>query len=277
MYIFIELTNLVCAFAKNSQRFLSECDVIAVWMQINVEVLWKCPLVLDALKLVLAFAEKKLGICIFLEERPPKFSSHTALRNLNATLIPLADFCLKSAMISYLKLSVSSAISDVFKFSRIYESAPWSIEAWSRPIECSPLASTRLAGTGMNSTVNSNTVSIILQHRNYLSVPRLSMIAREKYTIHNTFDLIQNQTTVFCVRCGTSRGIISYWFRSETHRDMAAWARALVQGSHNAINMQREFSFRCVYQVMRDSLESGENEFANLNNRFCIHRVARVN
>lgn len=30
---------------------------------------------------------------------------------------------------------------------------------------------------------------------------------------------------------------------------MATWARALVQGSHNAINMQREFSFRCIYQV----------------------------
>lgn len=54
---------------------------------------------------------------------------------------------------------------------------------------------------------------------------------------------------MFCVRCGTPRGILSHWFRSETHRDMAAWARALVQGSHNAINLQREFSFRCVYQV----------------------------
>lgn len=60
----------------------------------------------------------------------------------------------------------------------------------------------------------------------------------------------QNQSTVFCVRCGTPRGIITHWFRSETNRDMAAWARALVQGSHNAINYQREFSFRCLYQVM---------------------------
>lgn len=29
---------------------------------------------------------------------------------------------------------------------------------------------------------------------------------------------------------------------------MAAWARALVQGSHNAVNYQREFLFRCQYQ-----------------------------
>lgn len=65
-----------------------------------------------------------------------------------------------------------------------------------------------------------------------------------------TFALpFQNQSTVFCVRCGTPRGIITHWFRSETNRDMAAWARGLVQGSHNAINYQREFSFRCLYQV----------------------------
>ncbi|XP_031630449.1 beta-1-syntrophin isoform X2 [Contarinia nasturtii] len=110
-------------------------------------------------------------------------------------------------------LAVFVAITD--RELRIYESAPWSMEAWNQPVENSPLASTRLAGTGNNSTVNSSS---------------------------------QNQSTVFCVRCGTPRGIITHWFRSETHRDMAAWARALVQGSHNAINYQREFSFRCLYQ-----------------------------
>lgn len=41
---------------------------------------------------------------------------------------------------------------------RVYESAPWSIEAWGRPIECSLLASTRLAGSNVNSTLNSNSV-----------------------------------------------------------------------------------------------------------------------
>lgn len=44
---------------------------------------------------------------------------------------------------------------------RIYESAPWSVEAWGRPIECAPLASTRLAGSGNSSSVNSNTVSYV--------------------------------------------------------------------------------------------------------------------
>lgn len=63
------------------------------------------------------------------------------------------------------------------------------------------------------------------------------------------FFISQNQSTMFCVRCGTQRGVITHWLRAETHRDMAAWARSLVQGSHNAINFQREFSFRCLYQV----------------------------
>lgn len=70
------------------------------------------------------------------------------------------------------------------------------------------------------------------------------------YKINKPLICYQNQSTVFCVRCGTARGIITHWFRSETHRDMAAWARALVQGSHNAINYQREFSFRCLFKVI---------------------------
>lgn len=56
------------------------------------------------------------------------------------------------------------------------------------------------------------------------------------------------QSAVFCVRCGTPRGAISHFLRAETHA--AVWARALVQGSHNAIMLQREFSFRCLFQVI---------------------------
>lgn len=60
----------------------------------------------------------------------------------------------------------------------------------------------------------------------------------------------QQQNTVFCVRSGTPRGAISHFLRAETHRDMAVWARALVQGSHNAVMLQREFSFRVLFQVI---------------------------
>lgn len=43
---------------------------------------------------------------------------------------------------------------------RIYESAPWSAEAWSRPMETCPLIATRLAGSCSMS--NSNFVSDLL-------------------------------------------------------------------------------------------------------------------
>lgn len=79
------------------------------------------------------------------------------------------------------------------------------------------------------------------------------------------FNKKAQQSTVFCVRCGTTRGVLVYWLRSETHRDMAAWARALVQGSHNAVNYQREFSFRCLYQGKQCQL------IVHLNRGFCLY------
>ncbi|XP_055528188.1 beta-1-syntrophin isoform X2 [Wyeomyia smithii] len=109
--------------------------------------------------------------------------------------------------------SIFVAVTD--REFRLYESAPWSVEAWSRPFESCPLVTTRLAGAGNTSTVGSNSSS---------------------------------QSSVFCVRCGTTRGVVSHWLRAETNRDMAAWARVLVQGCHNAIIGQREFSFRCQFQ-----------------------------
>lgn len=78
---------------------------------------------------------------------------------------------------------------------------------------------------------------------------KFASIVVVKHAQHNFRTFWQNQTTIFCVRCGTQRGVVTHWLRAETHRDMAAWARSLVQGSHNAINFQREFSFRCMYQA----------------------------
>ena len=61
---------------------------------------------------------------------------------------------------------------------------------------------------------------------------------------------------------------------------MAAWARALVQGSHNAVNYQREFSFRCLYQVTilhttNITLVKPFVEF--ILGRFCIPNVFQSN
>lgn len=127
---------------------------------------------------------------------------------------------------------------------RIYESAPWSVEAWSRPLESYALATTRLAGAGNNSSLNVSRGS--MNQEMFTICINHSSPAPPSPALHSPVQ--GQQTTVFCVRCGTARGVLVYWLRSETHRDMAAWARALVQGSHQAVNLQREFSFRCLYQ-----------------------------
>ena len=48
----------------------------------------------------------------------------------------------------------------------------------------------------------------------------------------------------FSVRCGTPEGVVTHHLRAETHRDLANWARALVQGSHNCAQTQRELACR---------------------------------
>lgn len=46
---------------------------------------------------------------------------------------------------------------DLILLRRIYESVPWSVEAWTRPLESCALASTRLAGAGTTSNgLNNN-------------------------------------------------------------------------------------------------------------------------
>lgn len=93
--------------------------------------------------------------------------------------------------------SVFIAVTD--KELRLYESAPWSTEAWRSPAECYPLIATRLVS----------------------STRRTDLIA-------------------FSVRCGTAEGVTTHYLRAETHRDLANWARALVNGSHASAVAQRE-------------------------------------
>lgn len=90
---------------------------------------------------------------------------------------------------------------------RLYESAPWSVEAWSSPVETCPLISTRLVSSSRQT------------------------------------DLI-----TFSVRCGTPDGVVTHHLRAETHRDLANWARALVQGCHTSVQQQQELACRCIWQ-----------------------------
>ncbi|VEN51321.1 unnamed protein product, partial [Callosobruchus maculatus] len=86
---------------------------------------------------------------------------------------------------------------------RFYEAAPWSAEAWRAPAEAYPLAAARLVAAS-------------------------SMQGGGQ------------RTTEFGVRCATTRGVVAHRLRTETHRDLAQWARHLVEGAHHSAVQQRE-------------------------------------
>ncbi|KAJ7997773.1 hypothetical protein DPEC_G00215600 [Dallia pectoralis] len=93
----------------------------------------------------------------------------------------------------------------------LFESVPWSREAWSTPLLTHPLLATRLVHSG--SARNSQA---------------------------------QGADLVFGTRTGTGRGIESHVFRVETHWDLSSWTRALVQGGHSAAELIKEVSIGCM-------------------------------
>ncbi|KAM9377258.1 beta-2-syntrophin [Pholidichthys leucotaenia] len=92
----------------------------------------------------------------------------------------------------------------------LFESVPWSREAWSVPLLTHPLLATRLVHSGS---------------------------ARSSPA--------QGSDLVFATRTGTGRGIESHIFRVETHWDLSSWTRALVQGTHSAAELIKEVSIGC--------------------------------
>lgn len=107
--------------------------------------------------------------------------------------------------------SVFAAVTD--SELRLYESAPWSAEAWRTPAEAYPLIATRLVGS---SGAGKRAAEFTLPE--------------------------------FSVRCATAEGVITHCLRAETHRDLAAWAKALVNGSHASAVTQRELVCRCIWK-----------------------------
>ncbi|KAI1890064.1 hypothetical protein AGOR_G00169370 [Albula goreensis] len=93
----------------------------------------------------------------------------------------------------------------------LFESVPWTREAWALPLMTHPLLATRLVHSG-----------------SARSSPALGA------------DL------VFATRTGTAQGIESHVFRVETHWDLSSWTRALVQGGHAAAELIKEVSIGCV-------------------------------
>nr|XP_020442241.1 beta-2-syntrophin [Monopterus albus] len=92
----------------------------------------------------------------------------------------------------------------------LFESVPWSREAWSVPLLTHPLLATRLVHSG---SVQGSPA--------------------------------QGSDLVFATRTGTGRGIESHVFRVESHWDLSSWTRALVQGAHTAAELIKEVSIGC--------------------------------
>lgn len=50
----------------------------------------------------------------------------------------------------------------------------------------------------------------------------------------------EGDCSTFCIRTGTSKGVVNRVFRVECERDLASWARGLVTGTHNCVVTVRE-------------------------------------
>lgn len=96
---------------------------------------------------------------------------------------------------------------------------PWTKESWAIPTHCFPLVHSRLVSStsSPNGTSSKSTGGHFLQGN--------------------------NETITFSLRVGTSLGIDQRVLRVETHRELANWARYLVQGAHLAALTTKEACF----------------------------------
>ncbi|KAK6477215.1 beta-2-syntrophin-like [Huso huso] len=92
----------------------------------------------------------------------------------------------------------------------LYDSMPWTREAWASPNLSHPLLATRLVHSG-----------------SARSSPALG------------------SELTFATRTGTRQGIEGHLFRAETHWDLSTWTRMMVQGCHSAAELIKEVSMAC--------------------------------
>uniref|UniRef100_A0A670YW17 Beta-2-syntrophin n=1 Tax=Pseudonaja textilis TaxID=8673 RepID=A0A670YW17_PSETE len=99
----------------------------------------------------------------------------------------------------------------------LFDSVPWTRDAWASPCHSYPLVATRLVHSGCRSPCLGSDLS-------------------------------------FATRSGSRQGIEVHVFRVETHRDLSTWTRTLVQGCHAAAELVKEVS---VGMAWLPSLEDG--------------------
>ncbi|RWS03802.1 beta-1-syntrophin-like protein [Dinothrombium tinctorium] len=110
-----------------------------------------------------------------------------------------------------------------------YDLVPWTKEAWAVPVHTFPLIHTRLISTSNTSS----TIGSKSSHSGATVIPGIT-------------DVI-----TFALRIGTRHGVQNRVMRTETHRDLAYWARIVVQGAHNDALQMKEACFACEYQGKR--------------------------
>lgn len=79
----------------------------------------------------------------------------------------------------------------------------------------------------------------MISHRLKHSGPQRNSSGSSSKLIPGVSDII-----TFSLRAGTRHGIETRLFRLDTHRDLATWAKCLVQGAHNAAAATKEISCR---------------------------------
>ncbi|KAM3829091.1 beta-2-syntrophin [Vipera latastei] len=92
----------------------------------------------------------------------------------------------------------------------LFDSVPWTRDAWASPCHSYPLVATRLVHSGCRSPCLGSDLT-------------------------------------FATRSGSRQGIEMHVFRVETHRDLSTWTRTLVQGCHAAAELVKEVSVGCIW------------------------------
>uniref|UniRef100_T1J2B7 PH domain-containing protein n=1 Tax=Strigamia maritima TaxID=126957 RepID=T1J2B7_STRMM len=121
----------------------------------------------------------------------------------------------------------------------LYDAVPWTKDSWASPSLSYPLITTRLVH---------------------------SSASRHGSAIFTSL----NDIIVLSTRTGTRHGVEVHTFRVDTHRDLATWARTLVQGAHAAALAVKEITCPCTWSGQETEL------MIHYDNGFTLRDVVRL-
>ena len=127
-----------------------------------------------------------------------------------------------------------------------YSKVPWTMNDWMCPDDSCPLLQMRFTPNTKSSPSSS-----------FASSPQSN----------NSSTSMTGELTSFTLRIGTSKGVDTKYLRTETHSELAHWARSLVIASHEAAFLIREVTFPASFGHMTDCELS-----INMDEGFCLRR-----